>query len=903
MKKLFLLAILTLIPNLLFSATNIADNKIIYAWGYGEVVSEILTAVRGVLSDSDYWLKVSAIIGLSFFIVRLAFNDRILPVFELGKISFLIGLIWFLFLHAPDNDRHRFMVHDEVTGQDYIVSRVPLGLGTLLNYTTSLEKFILDGMEKFYSTPQSANYGSAGMHFSLALMDSLPDIRASVIDDLVQTNLNHYHRMCVVYQTEINNQIPLYRNSTNLINDLFDTAGAGSVLTIYETRQGNGTVQEVVECTEAGQRLKNDFNLLTDKAQELHMAMLNYKDKTAYEKNFRAVANVYHQQAQGARAYLQQSMLMYSLRDSTVNTAKMMGLDPNHVAASFSVADQNFIMTMQTQGHLAKRMLPVVKAYVTCIIIGISWIVALLSIAFLNFMQMKMLLILFCWLVFWTPMASILNFLIDLNLMRVSSVINQGADGLNIANNRAILKEVASISSILNYMAILIPTLAFALVKGSEYALVSAFSQLTGASSGAARSAATFSNQQALSTKSEISSSGGENLSRRFAGVEEVIGANTVNGITNTTAYTNTINDDKTSASFKGAYGGGTVAEDGRIINSDVSGVSVMTLNSASKAQTEQYSKAYNDAYNELDSRTKQTIKNETQGYVINANESERRNIADTITNAVKDIDSISDTAKASLNAKLEAYTEASISGGFKIFGSGGSVSAGAKGSFGVSAAKEVAKQHGLTEEQSKSLADTIDRASEKAYLDSLNRGSSQSDTLSHSTSDAVSKVLSTASSYTESLNSSKNISVDSVDNILTGIAKSDYERVTGESWSNASMDDKLKYAQNAVEKLYSYRDDSGELMYFNKMYGANTLAQKQDGLGSTKAVNTRFSDVDASDYTQNLTHNKNIDNVKVPFENEREVSLKPKEDVKRDYEDKKGPTPNNTSIWEHIQR
>lgn len=494
-----------------------------------------------------------------------------------------------------------------------------------------------------------------------------------------------------------------------------------------------------------------------------------------------------------------------------------------------------------------------------------------------------MLLILFTWLVFWTPMASIFNFLIDLNLMRVSSVINQGADGLNIANNRAILKEVASISSILNYMAILIPTLAFALVKGSEYALVSAFSQLTGASSGAARSAATFSNQQALSTKSEISSSGGENLSRRFAGVEEVIVANTVNGITNTTAYTNTINDDKTSASFKGAYGGGTVAEDGRIINSDVSGVSVMTLNSASRAQTEQYSKAFNDAYNSLDSNTKQTISSEAQSFAINANESERKSIASSMIDAVNKSKNWSEEVKEAFQSQAGLYAKAGVKTGFEVFGTGGSVEGGIQSSVGISFAKSVSEKYNLTEEQSKSLAETIDRASERAYLDSLNRGSSQSNTLSHSTSDSVSKLLSTASAYTESLSSSNNISVNAVDNILTGIAKSDYERTTGESWSNASMDDKLKYAQNAVEKLYSYRDDSGELMYFNKMYGAETLAQRQDGLGSTKAVNTRFSDVDASDYTQNLKHNKNIDANKVNFENERAVSLITEGGVKKD--------------------
>ncbi|MEQ4426434.1 conjugal transfer protein TraG, partial [Campylobacter jejuni] len=85
-----------------------------------------------------------------------------------------------------------------------------------------------------------------------------------------------------------------------------------------------------------------------------------------------------NEQAVSARSYLQQSMIMLASQDAIINTAKsVVGLNPASVAANIAYADQQFYASMQAQGHMAQTYLPLAKAYLTAIIIGLSWLVAL----------------------------------------------------------------------------------------------------------------------------------------------------------------------------------------------------------------------------------------------------------------------------------------------------------------------------------------------------------------------------------------------------------------------------------------------------------------------------------------------------------------------------------------------
>ncbi|HEF8046149.1 TPA: conjugal transfer protein TraG N-terminal domain-containing protein, partial [Campylobacter jejuni] len=271
--------------------------------------------------------------------------------------------------------------------------------------------------------------------------------------------------------------------------------------------------QSVVPCSDAGPQIVEMIKNDTDEAMKIHAALLGMVDDMAnYEQKFLGTAQIYNEQAVSARSYLQQSMIMLASQDAIINTAKSVGLNPASVAANTAYADQQFYASMQAQGHMAQTYLPLAKAYLTAIIIGLSWLVALLSIVFGSYAHIKMFFTLCIWIVLWTPILCIINFINDFNLMNVAQVITGGKAALSLGDNMLIFKEVANRSNFMNYLVMSTPVLAYAIAKASEQGFVTFASGLSQALTGASRAAGSFANQQALSTQTSIAAPRGDEV-------------------------------------------------------------------------------------------------------------------------------------------------------------------------------------------------------------------------------------------------------------------------------------------------------------------------------------------------------------------------------------------------------
>ncbi|EDP8164638.1 conjugal transfer protein TraG, partial [Campylobacter jejuni] len=271
--------------------------------------------------------------------------------------------------------------------------------------------------------------------------------------------------------------------------------------------------QSVVPCSDAGPQIVEMIKNDTDEAMKIHAALLGMaNDMANYEQKFLGAAQIYNEQAVSARSYLQQSMIMLASQDAIINTAKSVGLNPASVAANTAYADQQFYASMQAQGHLAQTYLPLAKAYLTAIIIGLSWLVALLSIVFGSYAHIKMFFTLCIWIVLWTPILCIINFINDFNLMNVAQVITGGKAALSLGDNILIFKEVANRSNFMNYLVMSTPVLAYAIAKASEQGFVTFASGLSQALTGASRAAGSFANQQALSTQTSIAAPRGDEV-------------------------------------------------------------------------------------------------------------------------------------------------------------------------------------------------------------------------------------------------------------------------------------------------------------------------------------------------------------------------------------------------------
>lgn len=305
----------------------------------------------------------------------------------------------------------------------------------------------------------------------------------------------------------------LFQNSDNLMQDLFTNIGNGSQLTPLFENNNNIEKQSVVPCSDAGPQIVEMIKKDTDEAMKIHAALLGMaNDMTNYEKKFLGAAQIYNEQAVSARSYLQQSMIMLASQDAIINTAKSVGLNPASVAANTAYADQQFYASMQAQGHMAQTYLPLAKAYLTAIIIGLSWLVALLSIVFGSYAHIKMFFTLCIWIVLWTPILCIINFINDFNLMNVAQVITGGKAALSLGDNMLIFKEVANRSNFMNYLVMSTPVLAYAIAKASEQGFVTFVSGLSQALTGASRAAGSFANQQALSTQTSIAAPRGDEV-------------------------------------------------------------------------------------------------------------------------------------------------------------------------------------------------------------------------------------------------------------------------------------------------------------------------------------------------------------------------------------------------------
>ncbi|ECK2846234.1 conjugal transfer protein TraG [Campylobacter jejuni] len=345
-------------------------------------------------------------------------------------------------------------------------------------------------------------------------MSTLPSVKLSAIDATLQKNIDFYFRNCVSVGILLNQQgRNLFQNSDNLMQDLFTNIGNGSQLTPLFKNNNNIEEQSVVPCSDAGPQIVEMIKKDTDEAMKIHAALLGMVDDMAnYEQKFLGAAQIYNEQAVSARSYLQQSMIMLASQDAIINTAKSVGLNPASVAANTAYADQQFYASMQAQGHMAQTYLPLAKAYLTAIIIGLSWLVALLSIVFGSYAHIKMFFTLCIWIVLWTPILCIINYLNDYNLMNVAQVITGGKAALSLGDNMLIFKEVANRSNFMNYLVMSTPVLAYAIAKASEQGFVTFASGLSQALAGASRAAGSFANQQALSTQTSIAAPRGDEV-------------------------------------------------------------------------------------------------------------------------------------------------------------------------------------------------------------------------------------------------------------------------------------------------------------------------------------------------------------------------------------------------------
>ncbi|EAI9218565.1 conjugal transfer protein TraG, partial [Campylobacter jejuni] len=552
--------------------------------------------------------------------------------------------------------------------------------------------------------------------------------------------------------------------------------------------------------------IKND----TDEAMKIHAALLGMaNDMANYEQKFLGAAQIYNEQAVSARSYLQQSMIMLASQDAIINTAKSVGLNPASVAANTAYADQQFYASMQAQGHLAQTYLPLAKAYLTAIIIGLSWLVALLSIVFGSYAHIKMFFTLCIWIVLWTPILCIINFINDFNLMNVAQVITGGKAALSLGDNMLIFKEVANRSNFMNYLVMSTPVLAYAIAKASEQGFVTFASGLSQALTGASRAAGSFANQQALSTQTSIAAPRGDEVWAVGAGGGRFSMSAVTGGGT-------TVKDVNTNTNF-------ALGSNGEITNMSIAGLDAKHAQSETQTRQDSLANSIADTHKTGINQgiTSNYLRNHGAGVEDTKaiEKAEAQALRETMSEVLGDKSSFSEADKKALEGSIGAYANASA--GFKVFGSGGEVGGTVRGTASIGTSSNE------TQEYSRSLSKEGQAAFDKMYAEKLGNiiksndsvASAYSNALSTSTGSEFADAKQKAHSYSEASQYSEAIQTSNLPNMA--------ENYIAENNLGGTIEQQVAAAAKGLENLAARGDLQGLLHYANM----NTAKPNADGI------------------------------------------------------------------------
>lgn len=446
----------------------------IYTWGYGEDIKNILISIKFFTGNATYLIDTAIAIGLLLVMYREtqeSNTDRIM------KVAFLALIVSQLFFHSTKD----YMVEDEVTNQAFAVTDVPVGIGELFSLFTTTERVLIKAFESSFSTPNSLNYSQVGLGFSMSA--HLATNNAMFIDGNAHETFMDYTTNCIasgMLDGQINKNLIA---SENIVDNI---RVSGFETLVYKS---NGTVEQM-SCQDSYdnyivQYFQNESNSYIQNRIAAQMSL----EPGIVDNALQDTSTLFFGISKSGKDYVMQQMGRNMLKKGLGVMAMTTGGDTQALAYSSALSGSTMENQWQQAGIMTQSTLPMTKAYLTSIVLAMTPLLALLSIMFGDWKYIKMIVTLLTTLMLFSPLASIINYLMYLKLEEIIPVISKGL-WMPMLAMRDINSQIYSYLNYLGYAAMSIPILAYALVKASEQGFVNFMSGMGGAVSSASNSGA-----------------------------------------------------------------------------------------------------------------------------------------------------------------------------------------------------------------------------------------------------------------------------------------------------------------------------------------------------------------------------------------------------------------------------
>ena len=454
----------------------------VYTYGNGEVLDGVFNAIAMCMNGHTGTLfeplkRMALILGAFWAAVAALGGDQVRVL-----THWIVPMAIFMnVLFVPTTS---VWIHDPITHYHQKVDNVPYGLAAFAGYISKIGYHITEEVEKVFTLPDDLRYQKSGFLFASNILQKAKSFHITNAD--LEENMRSFVGQCVLYDAMLGRKYT--------IDDLRNTDDIWGLISqnpspvrsfLWRDLKADGASQgggggggrgsfrarpDIITCAEGVAKINRLWAIELDRSANLFGKKIFGKNGLVNPKvellkylplAYAQLGNI----AMDASSIMKQQMMIYAVVEGVEANSTALGNAPNFAARRAYLQQRT---TYETLGAMAGETLPIMKAVLEAIVYAFFLFVIPLCLLpsgyrFLMVWGQSLL-----WLQMWAPLYAVLNYIMTMaarsKTLDALSMSNEA--GVTIASSVGLTHMNADITAMAGYLAMSIPFLSLALVKG-----------------------------------------------------------------------------------------------------------------------------------------------------------------------------------------------------------------------------------------------------------------------------------------------------------------------------------------------------------------------------------------------------------------------------------------------------
>ena len=470
----------------------------IITFGNGEILKGVFDAIAICLNSHSGTLYIP-LIRLSMIIGGLwaalyaiygdymrAINGWIIPMTAIMQLFFVPqATVWIV---------------DPVSRYHQKVEHVPYGLAMVAGRISTIGNIITQQVEKVFALPDDLKYQKTGTIFASNLLQQARTFRITN-EDLAE-NMRQFVGQCVTYDALLGRKYTIddLRNSDDIWKLVSTNASPVRSFVWRDLKKEHqpATRPSIITCKEGVAKFNHEWKGELNKTATIFGKKIFGKNsyvnpRVELLKHLPLAYEALTNMAKSAQDILKQNMMIYAVVDGIEQKSTSLGNAPNFaVRRAYLQQRSNY----ETLGAMAAETLPTMKAVLEAITYAAFLFIVPLAVLPFGWTFLKNWVGVLLWLQTWAPLYAILNYIMTMaaRSKSISALSVSNELGVTIASSVGLSNVNADIAAMTGYLAMSIPFLCVAIIKG-----VGSFVSVPGILSGVTQSVASQAATEAAS--------------------------------------------------------------------------------------------------------------------------------------------------------------------------------------------------------------------------------------------------------------------------------------------------------------------------------------------------------------------------------------------------------------------